>query len=122
MGRLGVPLEVRCGRWAEVVPEVVRESSATRVVCERECSGAFARGVARVEAELSALSDVVEMEVWDCLLFDGYDAEVEAFPLWKRMRVQAREAARPLDVPGGVDAQPSSTRPLTGWRWWRWWR
>ena len=119
LGRLGVPLEVRCGRWAEVVPEVVRESSATRVVCERECSGAFARGVARVEAELSALSDVVEMEVWDCLLFDGYDAEVEAFPLWKRMRVQAREAARPLDVPGGVDAQPSSTRPLTGEKIWR---
>ena len=32
LGRLGVPLEVRCGRWADVVPEVVRESSATKVV------------------------------------------------------------------------------------------
>ena len=118
LGRLGVPLEVRCGRWADVVPEVVRESSATKVVCERECSGAFAQGMARVTAELSA--DDVEVEAWDCLLFHGYDEDMEAFPVWKRMRVHADQAARPLDTPaiqpGSVDAgQPSQPTPvLTG--------
>ena len=112
--RLGVPFEVRFGRWAEVVPEVVRESSATSVVCERECSGAFAQGVARVAAGLSALKDDVDMDMWDCLLFDGYDADLEAFPVWKRMRVQAGEAARPLDVPCRVEGgQSSPTSPAS---------
>lgn len=113
LGRLGVRLEVRCGRWEEVVPEVVRALSATRVVYERECSGAFARGVECVMAGLD-----VEKDVWECLLFDGYDEDVEAFPIWKEKRVLSREAAAPLDaiqVDDGVavDMEEVGAKPPT---------
>ena len=105
---IGVSLDVRRGQWEEVLPAYVRDVTrgsslsnssevwTTRVVYERECERAFVAGTRAVAAALDDAGFAVDMEPWDCLLFDGYDEDVEAFPVWERQRVQARKATAPL--------------------------
>jgi pimeloyl-ACP methyl ester carboxylesterase len=98
--RYGLRLDVLCGKWGNVLPQYVGQGESNVVVFERECEGAFVAGVEDVRELL--VGDGVGMKAWDCLLYEGYDVDVEAFPEWEKARVRRGDARAPLEEPEDV--------------------